>query len=57
MIWNVGHVFRWSDDYSIWLDCELLVTVKPGMTLGEAYEGRTGERMKLDYAIFFAGAD
>ena len=36
-MWNVGHVFRWSNVYDCWLDCELRLTVKPQDTLQDAY--------------------
>jgi hypothetical protein len=52
--WNVGHVFRWSDVYEAWLDCERVVTVKPGMTPDEAFEARMDHPMWPDYSIFFA---
>ena len=52
-LWNVGHVFRWSDVYEAWLECGRC-TVKPGQTLGEAFEAWADHPMWLDYAVFFA---
>jgi len=52
-VWNVGHVFRWSEVYSAWLDCNVRLSVKPNMTLEQAYEGRMDEPMWPDYAVFF----
>ena len=52
-IWNVGHVFLWSEVYSVWLDCNVRLTVKPDTTLEQAYEDRMGEPMWSDYAVFF----
>lgn len=40
-IWNVGHVFRWSEVYEAWLDCSHQITVKPGQSLAEAYDDKT----------------
>jgi len=53
LVWNAGFVYRWSDVYSCWLDCEDMVTVKPNMTLDQAFEDRMDHPMWLDYAIFF----
>lgn len=52
-VWNAGFIFMWSDVYDAWLDCERLVTVKPFMTIEEAFEDRMDSPMWLDYAIFF----
>jgi len=52
-IWNRGKVFRWSDVYEAWLDCEAWVTVKPNMTIEAAFEDRMDHPMWLDYSIFF----
>ena len=52
-IWNVGFVFRWSEVYSGWLNCEIRVTVKPNMALSDAFEDRMDEPMWPEYAIFF----
>ena len=51
--WNVGEVFRWSSFYECWLDCSIRLTVKPGMTVKEAYEAHVDEPMWDDYAVFF----
>lgn len=56
-IWNVGHIFRWSDLYEGWLNYEHRVTVKPGQGLGEVFEGATGEPMWLHYRIFFVNEE
>jgi len=52
-LWNVGHVFMWSDVYDAWLDCEIQLTVKPDMTVKEAFEDYMGEPMWREYTIFF----
>jgi hypothetical protein len=51
--WNVGHVFRYSAVYDAWLDCEIRLTVKPNVTIGEAFADFMGEPMWADYNIFF----
>lgn len=52
-IWNVGHVFMWSDVYECWLDHDLMITVKPGQTLSEAYTAVTDEPLWKQYNVFF----
>lgn len=52
-IWNAGHIFKWSNVCGLWLDCERLVTVRPGQTLSEAYEARMDEPMWNSSTIFF----
>lgn len=51
-IWNVGHVYLWSDVYRAWMKCGRC-TVKPGQVLGDAFEAWAGHSMWLDYSIFF----
>jgi hypothetical protein len=51
--WNMGFVFRWSEFYEAWLDCGIVLTVKPGQTLAEAFEVRMDEPMWKQYSIFF----
>jgi hypothetical protein len=52
-VWNRGKVFRWSDVYEAWLDCEVWLSIKPFMTIGDAFEDRMDHPMWLDYAVFF----
>jgi hypothetical protein len=52
-LWSVGHVFRYSEVYDCFLDCEIRLTVKPGQCLAEAFEARMDEPMWPDYEIFF----
>lgn len=53
-LWNVGHVFRWSEVYSAWCDCQHRITVKPGQTLAEAYETAVDEPLwPGDMSVFF----
>ena len=52
-IWNVGFVFRWSEVFECWLDCQIVLTVRPNQTLSEAYELRMGEPLVVGYDIFF----
>ena len=52
--WNVGFVFRWSDVFETWLDCCVILTIKPNQTLPDAFETRMNEPMWDDYDIFFA---
>ena len=52
-VWNVGHVFRWSDVYGAWLDCDIRLTVKPNMPIRDAFEARMAEPMWSEYAVFF----
>jgi hypothetical protein len=55
-LWNVGHVFRWSDVYEAWLDCEVRLTIKPNMPISEAFEDRMDHPLWKDYAVFFNAA-
>lgn len=52
--WNAGFIFRWSEIHKSWTDMRMIVTVKPGQTLAEAYEDRIDEPMQDVYTIFFA---
>jgi hypothetical protein len=52
-LWNVGHVFRWSDVYEAWLDCEVRLSIKPNMTIGQAFAEQMDHPMWLDYSVFF----
>mgnify|MGYP006292889383 CR=1 FL=1 len=52
-LWNAGRVFRWSDVYEAWLDCQVSVTVKPLESIDTAFERRMDHPMYLDYAVFF----
>ena len=52
-IWNVGFVFRWSDVYEVWLDCNISLTVKPGQALCEAFDDRMEGPPRPEYTIFF----
>lgn len=52
-LWNVGFVFRWSDVFESWLDCRILLTVKPHQTLADAFEKRVREPMFPEYNVFF----
>lgn len=51
--WNVGFVFRWSNVCAMWLDWSGQLTIKPGMTIGQAYEDQIGEPMPADCGVFF----
>lgn len=51
-IWNVGHVFRWSPVYEMFLQCRN-ITVKPKQTLAEAFEAAYNHPMWNDYEVFF----
>jgi hypothetical protein len=51
--WNVGHVFRWSNLYEDWLNCDVWLTVKPNVTIKDAYEDFMDEPMWPGYAVFF----
>jgi hypothetical protein len=53
-IWNVGFVFRYSGVIDMWLDCNIGLTVKPDMSVEDAYEAHTGDTMSDDYNVFFA---
>jgi hypothetical protein len=52
-LWNRCKVFRWSDVYSAWLDCEVWVSVRPFEPIAQAFERRMDHPMWLDYAVFF----
>lgn len=52
--WNVGFVFVWSEVYEAWMDACVMITVKPGQALREAFEARMGEPMWRDYTVFFS---
>jgi hypothetical protein len=52
-IWNRGKVYRWSDVYEGWLDCEVWVSIKPFESISEAFERRMDHPMWLGYAVFF----
>ncbi len=52
-IWNVGHVFSWSNVYEAWLDCNGQLTVKPNMTVRDAFENFMDHPMWDNYAVFF----
>jgi hypothetical protein len=52
-IWNVGEVFMWSNVYECWLDCKIRLTVKPNMTIEDAFEARMDEPMWSEYSVFF----
>ena len=51
--WNVGHVFFWSAVYDCWLDCNVRLTVKPGVPVEDAFEARMDRPMWAGYAVFF----
>lgn len=52
--WKVGHVFAWSEVYGDYLDEVHRITVKPGETVGEAYERETGGESLLNFRdVFF----
>jgi hypothetical protein len=51
--WNVGEVFSWSNVYKCWLDHEVRLTVKPDMTIEDAFEARMDRPMFKDDAVFF----
>ena len=51
-IWNVGHVFSWSEPFNGWVDVGT-VTVRPGQTLPEAFLDASGVEMSKDMEIFF----
>ena len=52
-IWNVGHVFRWSDVYNDYLDCGIRLSIRPEQTIAEVYEREVGEPMFNEYDVFF----
>ena len=52
--WSVGFVYRWSDVYEGWMDENVVVTVKPGKALCEAFEARMDHPMGSEYNIFFS---
>jgi len=52
-IWNVGHVFRWSEFYRQYMVERFRITVRPGETLPEAWQREYDSPMGLDYEIFF----
>lgn len=57
-IWNVGHVFRWSNVYCAYLkDTGLLLTVKPNESLDEAYERVHGYSIPYNTEIFFVNEE
>jgi hypothetical protein len=51
-IWNVGHVFRWSEFSECYLCLSHFISVKPGETGREAYERETGEPL-FDKHVFY----
>ena len=51
-LWNAAHLFRWSEVYDCWLDCEYRFTVKPGETYGEAYFHEMGEPIPYEHEVF-----
>ena len=53
-IWNVGFVFRYSEVFDTCLDCGVSLSVKPNMTIADAFADRMEEPMSDDYAVFFA---
>ena len=53
--WNIGYVFRYSAVYGTWLDCGIRLTVKPNMTISEAFANFMDHPMWIDYNIFFVG--
>jgi hypothetical protein len=55
-LWQVGHVFSWSQFYECWLNREYRISVKPGETGREAYERETGESyFTNDDFVFYTG--
>jgi hypothetical protein len=52
-VWNVGHVFRWSNLYDTWLYCGV-ITVKPNATIKDAYEDFMAEPIYPNCDVFFA---
>lgn len=51
-IWNVGHVFRWSEVYDCYLQ-EGLISVRPGDSLSEAFESVFDTPYTLEFEVFF----
>lgn len=56
-VWNAGFVYRWSEVYEAWLDCERVITVKPGQSVFDAFEDRMDCPLWDGYAVFFATSD
>jgi len=56
-IWNVGHVFRYSDVYDGWLDCNIRLSIKPDESIVDAYTAYTDEPMFDVYSVFFASEE
>lgn len=52
-LWNVGHVFSWSNVYEAWLDCSVRLSIKPDMPISEAFEERMDHPMWDEFAVFF----
>lgn len=53
--WNVGHVFRWSDVYKAWLDCDCRISIKPNTNIAESFEEQTDESIIGQYVFFVEG--
>ena len=42
-----GFVFEWSSHLEMWLDCQQLVTIRPGETAAAAYSREYGESPRM----------
>ena len=52
-LWNVGHVFLWSTVYEAWLDCGVRLSIKPNVSVRDAFEEHFDCPMWNDHAVFF----
>ena len=52
-IWNVGHVYTWSNVFEGWLWTQIRLSIKPYENLTEAYQRETGQSLPLNTTIFF----
>ena len=54
-VWNVGHVFVWSEFFKTYTQSNSNISIKPGETLAAAFKRHCGIDLTNDYEIFFAG--
>jgi len=55
--WNTGYVFLWSKVLKGWIDCDVRLSIVPGMTIQYAFEEEFDCPMCDDHAVFFVCAD
>jgi len=45
--YRIGFVFEWSSYFEMWLDCQQVVTIRPGETAADAYSRECGESPRM----------